>query len=157
DRFKLVLKREVKEMQGYNLVVAQEGKLKRSADQTPDQAPPAPGRGAGLRGLSPVPTIPVGTAPISRLASNLQMIMRRPVIDKTGLTGLYDIWLDFPEIPLPTPRPDGAPPSDVQGDMNQTLSRMRDLLPSKLEATTGLRLEPAKVPVEVLVIVSVEK
>src|SRR5215471_9595956 len=37
ERFKLVLKREVKEMQGYKLVVAQQGKLKVSDDQTPDQ------------------------------------------------------------------------------------------------------------------------
>jgi uncharacterized protein (TIGR03435 family) len=154
DRFKLVLKREVREMQGYNLVVAQEGKLKRSADQTPDQAPPAPGSGAGSRVLSRTPRIPLGTAPTSRLASTLQSLLKQPVIDKTGLTGQYDIFLEFPELELPEPPTDGAPPAVSPGER---LSKMIDLLPSKLEATTGLRLERAKVPVEVLVIVSVEK
>src|SRR5262249_48796224 len=81
-RFKLVIRREVMEMQGYNLVVAQEGKLKVSADQTPDQEPPAPGAVRG--GVRGVPSIPLGTAPISRLAANVQLLLRRPVIDKTG-------------------------------------------------------------------------
>jgi len=157
DRFKLAMKREVKEMQVYNLVVAQEGKLKSSADQTPDQAPPAPVRGGLLRGGPPVPAIPVGTAPISRLATNIQLMMRRPVIDKTSLTGLYDMWLEFPEVPMPMPPADGTPPSDIQGRLEETQSRIRALLPSKLESTLGLRLEPAKAPVEVLVIVSAEK
>jgi uncharacterized protein (TIGR03435 family) len=157
DRFKLVLKREVKEMQGYNLVVAQEGKLKASADQTPDQAPPAPVPGRG--GLRPFAFagIPIGVAPISRLATNLQMIMHRPVIDKTGLTGLYDMWLEFPEIPITMAPPDGATPSEIQAQNTERQQRMQDLLPARLEATLGLRLEPAKVPVEVLVIVTADK
>jgi uncharacterized protein (TIGR03435 family) len=154
DRFKLELKREVKEMQGYNLVVAQQGKLKVSGDQSPDQTvdqirSSTPQRGAGL---GRYPGIPSMAAPISRLARMLQLVMRRPIIDKTGLTGLYDIWLEFPEVPL-TPTTDGATPTDPQ-EINQ---RIRDLLPSKLEATTGLKLEPAKVPAQVLVIVNSEK
>jgi uncharacterized protein (TIGR03435 family) len=154
DRFKLVLKREVKEMQGYNLVVAQQGKLKVSGDQSPDQTVDqirsrAPQRGAGL---SRYPGIPSVAAPISRLASMLQRIMGRPIVDKTDLTGLYDIWLEFPEVPL-TLIPDGGTPPDMQ-EINQ---RVRDLLPAKLEATTGLKLEPARVPAQVLVIVSAEQ
>jgi uncharacterized protein (TIGR03435 family) len=154
DRFKLELKREVKEMQGYNLVVAQPGKLKMTGDQSPDQTVDqirgsTPQRGGGL-GRNP--GIPSMAAPISRLARMLQLTMRRPVVDKTGLTGLYDIWLEFPEVPL-TPTTDGATPTDPQ-EINQ---RVRDLLPAKLEATTGLKLEPAKVPAQVLVIVGAEK
>ena len=38
------------------------------------------------------------------------------------------------------------------GQGAQRLEKMREMLPSKLESTTGLRLEAAKVPVEVLVI-----
>jgi uncharacterized protein (TIGR03435 family) len=153
DRFKLVLKREVQEMQGYNLVVVQQEKLKLSGDQSPDQTidqirSRAP---QGRAGLQPYPGIPSMAAPISRLASMLQRIMGRPIADKTGLTGLYDIWLQFPEVPL-TPAPDGAAPLDVQ-EMNQ---RVRELLPAKL-AATGLKLEAAKVPTQVLVIVSAEK
>jgi uncharacterized protein (TIGR03435 family) len=83
--------------------------------------------------------------------------MRRPVIDKTGLTGLYDMWLEFPEVPLPTPPADGTPPSDSAARIEETQAKIRDLLPSKLESTLGLRLEAAKAPTEVLVIVSAER
>lgn len=154
DRFKLVLKRQAKEMEGYNIIVALERRLKLSADQTPDQAP---GAARGGRGLSGAPTIPLAAAPISRLATNLQQILHRPVVDKTGLTGLYDMWLEFPEIALPTAPPDGTTPSDIRAQGNRINERIQELLQSKLEATTGLKLEPAKVPVEVLEIVSAEK
>lgn len=145
DRFKLVLKREVKETPGYHLVVRQEGKLKLSADQTPDQFP------ADLRrpGMIAIPSV---SAPISRLATILQQQMGRPVIDQTGLSGLYDVWLEFPEIAFPTP---GAP---QQGKpwIDSLDDQIRDLLPSRLETTTGLKLEAAKVPIEVMVIVSAD-
>jgi uncharacterized protein (TIGR03435 family) len=154
DRFKLALKRGVEEMQGYNLVVAQPGKLKSSGDQTPDQTPAQiAGRALGPRpGLPKNPIIPSLAAPISRLTRMLQRIMGRPIVDETGLTGLYDIWLEFPEVPL-TLTPDGGPRPDLQ----ETNQRVRDLLPAKLEAATGLKLEPAKVPAQVLVIVGAEK
>jgi len=146
DRFKLVLKREVKETSGYNLVVRQDGKLKLSSNQSPDQFP------ADLRrpGMIAIPSV---SSPISRLATILQQQMGRPVIDKTNLSGLYDVWLEFPEIAFPTP---GAP-SDGKPWIDSLDDRIRDLLPARLEATTGLKLEPAKVPVEVLVIMSAEK
>ena len=154
ERFTLVLKREIKETEGYNLVVAQSGKLKVSADQTADQAPPAP-NGRGLLGGSPA--IPSIGAPISRLISMIQRTMDRPIADKTDLTGLYDVWLEFPEVSLPEPPPAGATNSEIQHSINQTQSRIRELLPGKLEATTGLKLVPAKVPVQVLIIVSAER
>jgi len=156
DRFKLVLQREVKETQGYNLVLAREGKLKLSANQTPDQVPAEQSGRAGIIG------IPYLSVPMSRLARSLQELSGRPVVDKTGLSGLYDVRLEFPEIAYPTPRPAGVPPSDIQRGENlswvdQIDQRIRDLLPAKLEAATGLRLEEAKVPVEVLVIVNIER
>jgi uncharacterized protein (TIGR03435 family) len=118
DRFKLVLKREVKEMQGYNLVVAQQGKLKLSGEQSPDQTPEQICSRLPARGftLPTSPAIPSLGAPISRLAKMLRVAMGRPIIDKTGLTGVYDIW----------PSPDGAAPPDPQ-EINQ---RIRDLLPA---------------------------
>jgi uncharacterized protein (TIGR03435 family) len=154
NRFKLVLQREVKDTQGYNLILAQEGKLKLSGDQTPDQAPALPGRGRGLRAVIGIPSF---SAPISRLVSMLQREMDRPIVDKTGLNGLYDIWVEFPEIPVPTPPPEGTPVSAIEAQISETQSRIRELLPARLEATTGLKLEPAKVPVQVLVIVSAER
>jgi uncharacterized protein (TIGR03435 family) len=157
DRFKLVLKREVKEMQGYNLVVAQQGKLKLSAEQSPDQTPEQiRSRAPRAGGLPTAPAIPSLAAPISRLISMLQRTMGGPIVDKTELTGLYDIWLEFPELPLPVPSPDGTA-LYAKDEMDQRNARLRAMLPAKLEATTGLRLERAKVPAQVLVIVSAEK
>lgn len=152
ERFKLVLKREVKEMQGYNLVVAQQGKLKVSVDPPPDQTYGQIDSGASARGpgLPGVPIIPSRGAPISRLTSILQRFLRRPIVDKTGLTESYDILLAFPELAQSASRGDGL---SARG----RLSAMRDLLPTKLEATTGLRLEPEMVPAQVLVILNVEK
>ena len=144
-------KREVKETDGYNLVVSQEGKLKASADQSPDQGPAPSGRG-----LRPYPQIPSMAAPISRLVSMLQRSMNRPIADKTALTGLYDIWLEFPEIPFQTAPPDSGTPPDFRRGIDDMNARVRALLPARLEEI-GLRLEPAKVPVEVLVIVSAER
>jgi len=77
--------------------------------------------------------------------------MGRPVIDKTDLSGLYDVWLEFPEIAFPKPGADGNEWVDSLDD------KIRDLLPARLETTTGLKLEATNVPVEVLVIVSAEK
>jgi uncharacterized protein (TIGR03435 family) len=157
DRFKLVLKREVKEMQGYNLVVAQQGKLTLSSDQSADQTPDQiRARTPRRTGLGTVPGIPSVAAPISRLANIMQRIMGGPIVDKTGLTGLYDIWLELPDAARPTPLPDGAALS-IQDGIDQTNARLRAALPARLEATTGLRLERAKVPAEVLVIVSAEQ
>jgi uncharacterized protein (TIGR03435 family) len=154
DRFKLVLKRDVKDMQGYNMVVAQPGKLRLSGDQSADQTPEQIRSRVPARGFSgPItPGIPALGAPLSRLISMLQRIMGRPIVDKTGLTGVYDIWLEFPELSL-APNPDGASLPDPQ-EINQ---RMRDLLPAKLEATTGLKLDRAQVLAQILVIVSVER
>jgi uncharacterized protein (TIGR03435 family) len=148
DRFKLVLKRDVKDIQGYNLVLAQEGKLKLSAAQTAGTPPEARQSTPG------VAIFPLLSTSISRLAGSLQPWLGRPIVDRTGLTGLYDIWLEFPEIG-PAPQTDPAP--GPNRGARDRLERMKALLPSKLESTTGLRLEPAKVPVETLVIVSVER
>lgn len=60
----------------------------------------------------------------------------RPVIDKTGLTGGYDFWMDW------TPEE-----TSDQGN-NETGGTFREALKNQL----GLKLEPAKGPVQVLVI-----
>jgi uncharacterized protein (TIGR03435 family) len=157
DRFKLVVKREVKGMPGYHLVVAQQGKLKLSVDQTPDQTvDQIRNRALGAAGLPMVPMIPSLAAPISRLASMLQRIMGGPIVDRTDLSGLYDIWLEFPEIALPSAPPDN-PALSVQNQIDQTNAKLRAALPATLEAATGLRLEPAKVPAEILAVVNAEK
>jgi uncharacterized protein (TIGR03435 family) len=61
----------------------------------------------------------------------------RPVVDRTGLTGLYNISLQW----------DDAPAAD--SDRGSIFTALREQL--------GLRLEPRKEPVEVIVVDSIER
>jgi uncharacterized protein (TIGR03435 family) len=78
--------------------------------------------------------------PISALVDMLVRTLGRPVIDQTGLTGIYDFRIDF---------------SPVEPDANgaDTLPSIFDALQQRL----GLRLDAAKAPVEVIVIDRAEK
>ncbi len=160
ERFKITVRREMKEMPVYNLVVATEGKLTLSKDQSGAAT-------LGLRGYlcgvcvrwdrNGVFTFQDQIAPsttIAAFANGFQVLVGRPIIDKTGLKGLYDIRLEFPELGQPMKKPPDAPAGDF---LNWSLNQMRDLVPRKLEEQLGLKLEPARAPVEVLVIEHAEK
>jgi uncharacterized protein (TIGR03435 family) len=69
----------------------------------------------------------------------------RPVIDKTGLKGFYDFQLHFNPNPLST-NPDAAADSAVGPSLF-----------SAFEKQLGLKLEPARGPVRVLVIDSIQQ
>jgi uncharacterized protein (TIGR03435 family) len=81
----------------------------------------------------------------------LSMMLDRPVTDRTGFTGLFDVRLDFQvdEITaaLPPPPPGAGPSPDSNSPSILTA------LPEQL----GLRLTPAKGPVEVIVIDHIER
>jgi uncharacterized protein (TIGR03435 family) len=69
------------------------------------------------------------------LADRLAGFLERPVVDRTGLNGQYAIKLDIPW---------------------ETPGELETSIPSVVQSL-GLRLEPAKVPQEVLVIDHVER
>jgi uncharacterized protein (TIGR03435 family) len=140
DRFKLVLRRDVREMAVYNLVVANAGKLKPSADQ---QNPPGPSAMTFPAGSPPGPWVASSFTTMATLASTLQMVAGRPVIDRTELKGRFDIWIQFTN------------PGGLSGAALQAAEQ--DQLPSALEEQLGLRLEPARGPVEFLVIERIER
>jgi uncharacterized protein (TIGR03435 family) len=155
---------------------------------TPVQPPPPPPGPGGERGalLNPnVAMIPRGgmaimftregfvirgsAVPISNLVGSLQQQIGRPVIDKTGLKGLFDFILQFnpeglntpglPGVPPPlVPAGGGAGPSAVTGG-GPAPATAGDPVPSVFTAIQdlGLRLESAKGPVEVLVVDSAQK
>jgi bla regulator protein BlaR1 len=84
------------------------------------------------------------------LANDLSYLLSRTVVDKTGLTGPYDVDLKFaPDQAIAgIPGPTGdAPPA---GDAGPTIF-------TALQDQLGLRLEPAKAPVEILVIDRIER
>jgi uncharacterized protein (TIGR03435 family) len=82
----------------------------------------------------------------------LSSIVDRPVVDKTGLTGYYDLALPSSSLRRPPPPPGGASqPLDAPSPPLDDESIF-----AALEAL-GLRLEPAKGHVETLVIDHVER
>ena len=83
-------------------------------------------------------------------------VMDRPIIDNTGLTGQFDIHLEFvrgsaPQGPMllnGQPSPDlQAPPADSTGSS----------IFKALETQLGLKLSPTKAPLDVIIVDQAEK
>ena len=180
DRFKLKLHKGSKEALIYELVVARGGIKLKDAAQT--AAAPAEGAGGppaevpprGKDGLLRTPHSQLGiqatvngrmrmqgdAVTMARLSDTLGMALGRPVVDKTGLTGAYDVTLDFsPEGMGPGPK-GPAPgeggrgnPAEAPGDSNDAGPTIFKALQEQL----GLKLESRKGPVDLLVVESAEK
>jgi uncharacterized protein (TIGR03435 family) len=166
DRFQLKIHRETKELPVYALVVAKkDGKLgprltesKEGSCTLPDPTkrppPPEPGKpptlGCGGMMMSPR-SMTAARVPIANLIPALSRILGRTVVDKTGLTGNFDISLEWApdESQAVQFAPDGPkpPPSDAAGPSIFTA----------LQEQLGLKLESQKGPVEIFVIDGAEK
>jgi len=162
DRFQLKLHMESRELPVYDLIVVKDRlKMKLSEDQTPSNSrPTAPAatarsqRGAqrnptapgsyGMSSDSSSSTMQGAAVPVSALVSMLQGQAGRPVIDKTGLKGLFDFRLEFSPNALEVETPGLQQP-------------VRPSLFSALQEQLGLKLESSKGPGEVLVIDHVER
>jgi len=151
ERFKLTIRRDVKEQPAYLLTVGKNGsKLQRSKLTEKDCEDPAnechfggAGQGRGIH---------VKAFGMAELAVSVSNFTDRPLVDRTGLTGLYDIDTDgwVPMRPRPTPTGDPSPEDIAMADpARPTLSIIFDKL--------GLKMEPAKAPVELFVIEHIEK
>ena len=154
DRFGLKVHRETREIPIYELAI-QPGGLK--FQLSPDQSPPSPavlprpanGMPPMTRGMFRVSGSVAGLTSFEGNAVRLDMFVNllmtmldRPVVDKTGLTGLYDMKLEWMRDSLQTAdTPLSAGPSILVAVQEQL----------------GLRLVSAKAPREVLVIDGVEK
>ena len=150
ERFKLTIRRETKEMPVYGMVVAKSGlKLKKSAiderdcfDETGAACHLILGaQGYGLHGQA---------ADMSDLAVSVENFTDRPVVDQTGARGLFQIettgW-------LPLRLKTAAPGAKAENGADL------ESLPSLFTvfAGLGLRLEPQKAAVEIMVIDHAEK
>jgi uncharacterized protein (TIGR03435 family) len=159
DRFELVIRRETRQLPMFAVVLARpDGRLgPQLRVSTVDCA--ALFAAAKARGEQPPPTtngrptcgtrtqrgtmMTTGTS-MADFARNIAPSTGRPVVDKTGLTGSYDIDLTWtPEQGAPSP--DGAPPP---GDGVSLFTAVQEQLGLKLDAQLG--------PVDVLVIDSAQ-
>jgi uncharacterized protein (TIGR03435 family) len=77
-------------------------------------------------------------------------VVRRPVLDRTGLSGRWDGQIDFVAGFLPGPNPDSAPVANPSADSGP-------IMPAAIQEQLGLKLEPTKARVQVLVIDHVER
>ena len=167
ERFKLVLHRDKKEFPVYALVVAKNGpKLKESP---PDSSPGAnttvdvnvtAGRGGGVIDMGNGSTIGYGRdrleakkVTLSALAVAVERLLDRPVVDMTGIAGTYDFSLEYSW--------------DELRSLVRTSSGGATELPANPDApgnsiftsvaAFGLKLEPRKAPIEVLVVDRIER
>jgi uncharacterized protein (TIGR03435 family) len=140
ERFRLSIRQETKEMSAYNLIVVRPAKwecqtplschgLRLSENQSPDADP-------GPRQLFNVPTTYTPHTTLTAWAEVATSFTERPVIDMTGLKGFYDIRMEFPD---PSPRPG------------------KDGFVAAIQNQLGLKLEPTRTVVKVLVVDHVEK
>lgn len=130
-------------------------KLKLSSDQTsPDvSGPSAPGAGPNRGVIRMIAGSMIGNAvSLSHVTSLLSNRLDRAVIDKTNLTGRFDILLQWtPDIGENRLAPQGDPIPSAPADPS------RPSIFVAIQEQLGLKLESQKAPVEVLMIDHVER
>jgi bla regulator protein blaR1 len=142
DRYSLKVSHQTKELPVYALVIAKGGsKLTETSIPEPNQnrgVRGSPGRLTGMRANMNV---------LTTVLSHQPETGGRTIIDKTGLTGTYDWDLKWmPETnaslaPSDAPAPDPSSPSFF----------------TAIQEQLGLKLEPQKAPVDILVVDRVEQ
>lgn len=187
ERFQLKAHLEPREVAVYELVVGKDGlKIKPSEDQSgtnpagvnppalcapPPQIPPAPApprttpfdptreRGfLSMQYAAASATASGNAVQLRSLMTVLRLDSGRPIIDKTNLKELYDFKLRFRTDRMTTPFSAGgplAPPTDPNAPpaAADPVPALADALPQQL----GLKLEPGKAQIEVLVVESAQK
>ena len=123
ERFHLATHTEIRPMLGYALTVAKGG---------PRLQPTKGSRFPGYRLNVSKSELNGLNWSMRFLATMLQQPAGRPVVDKTGLSGSYDIKIDF------------SPESSTDNSLPSIFTAIQE--------TLGLKLEPQNIPVEFLVI-----
>ncbi len=144
DRFKLAFHRDTKELSVYAIVVGKTGAKLTKSTADPNGLP-----GLGFRGLGKFAGHNTSIADFAGLMQTL--VLDRPVVDQTGLTDKYDFTLDW--------TPDETQFGGIAGQLPAP-SDKADVPPdlyTAIQQQLGLKIEPTKAPVEVLVIDRVEK
>jgi uncharacterized protein (TIGR03435 family) len=131
DRFHLATHRETKELPGYALVAAKGGFKLKPVDAEDDDTQHQGGR---------VQTLSAKGTSMATLAELVSRYLNILVIDKTGVSGVYNFDLRWSTEDSPAETADQPP-----------------TLPVVLEDVLGLRMQPQKVPAEVIVVDRVDR
>jgi uncharacterized protein (TIGR03435 family) len=148
DRFQLRVHREPKEMPVYLLSVAKGGP---KLEKMTDECTPRPNGFCGGY-TSRIGLIAGEKASMAQLADALSAILNHPVLDQTGLSGLFsDVKLEW--VPDETQYESWGPQAYKRAVSDPSGASLFTAIQEQL----GLKLESAKGSVEVLVIDSAEK
>jgi uncharacterized protein (TIGR03435 family) len=165
----MVVHHETRPLQGFELVVGRGGaKMKASTESVaesaaaPSQQPSRtliPGTDAngfpqlnapgiaimeGVRGRAVVSYLTARAQSMTALAEELGKQFRMPILERTGLSARFDFQLEFAPV-----APGAAPAAEVGGEINN------DAAPNLMTAVQdqlGLKLNPAKIPMDVVVV-----
>jgi uncharacterized protein (TIGR03435 family) len=163
ERFKLTFHRDTRELSMFELQLSRTdgvlGPNLKKNECAPDlNAPPsAPGGpprcGTISNGFGRLTLI---AQPISVMAQFLGPSVNRVVVDRTGLTGSYDVDLTWTPDRLP-PRPPGAPPDQPIRVNGAEIDPNGPSIFTAIREQLGLKLESGRGPVQVLAIDHVEQ
>jgi uncharacterized protein (TIGR03435 family) len=169
DRFKLVTHVETREQPIFALVLARrDGKLGEkitpsTTDCTPtgpagrgrgQTAPPAPGQRPKCGFMIGPDRIMLGGQTMASIATTLSRFAGGIVVDKTSLPGTYDLELTYAPDPAISPTGRDLPPQP--GGQSPVANTDAPSIFAAVQEQLGLKLEPTKGPVDVLVIDSAE-
>jgi len=161
DRFKLKIHRETRQGPVYELALGK-GTPKLKPLQDGSCTPVVVGRPLPLlpdgqhlcrNMVSPRGKVDIEGGTLSMFAGLLGMVLDRPVIDKTGITSYFEIHLVFSPDDSAAPRPVTADPGASAAVRASDAPGIFQAIQEQL----GLRLVPAKGPVDVLVIDHIER
>ena len=160
DRFKLRIHRETRQGPVYELALGK-GSPKLKPLQDGSCTPvlvghPLPALASGqhyCRNVVGPRSVDFEGGTLSMLAGLLGLILDRPVIDKTGITNYFEIHLKFSPDDSAAPRPATADPGSPAAVSSPDAPGIFQAIQEQL----GLKLVPAKGPVDVLVIDHIER
>jgi uncharacterized protein (TIGR03435 family) len=116
--------------------------LAAAAPPAPSKPPERPHCGMVGTAMNGVQRLLTGGTPVSAVATGIQQTVGRPVIDRTGLTGRYDVDLEF----------SGGAPLTAADQPNAPVSVF-----TALQEQLELKLEPRREKMDVLIIDQVER
>jgi len=134
DRFRLATHTEGKEMSVLALVVAKGGSKLKAAEFGNSNTSMSPGK------------LTAKAVPLLNVAEILSRHLNQPVLNMTGLQGVYDFTLEWG----PEPKGGAAAAGEPARELGPSLF-------TALQEQLGLKLEPRKAPIELLVVDRAEK